>query len=54
MTRFAISHFLISYLKRVAAGLDEDEAWKLFNQLLDALVHMSSLGIVRVCSGLLT
>lgn len=33
--------------ERVEEGLDEDEAWRLFNQILDALVHMSSLGIVR-------
>jgi translation initiation factor 2-alpha kinase 4 len=30
----------------VAEGIAEDEAWRLFQQILDALVHMSSLGIV--------
>ncbi|KDQ55313.1 hypothetical protein JAAARDRAFT_37347 [Jaapia argillacea MUCL 33604] len=31
--------------ERVAEGLSEDEAWRLFMQLVDALVHMSTLGI---------
>jgi len=34
-------------LQRIAEGLSEDEAWRLFQQVVDALVHMSSLGIVR-------
>ena len=29
-------------------GLAEDEAWRLFRQLVDALVHMASLNIVCV------
>ncbi len=33
-------------LQRIAEGLSEDEAWGLFHQVVDALVHMSSLGIV--------
>lgn len=33
-------------LQRIAEGLLEDEAWRLFQQVVDALVHMSSLGIV--------
>jgi translation initiation factor 2-alpha kinase 4 len=33
--------------QRIAEGLSEDEAWRLFQQIVDALVHMSSLGIVR-------
>ncbi len=27
-------------------GLPEEEAWRLFRQLVDALVHMASLNIV--------
>jgi translation initiation factor 2-alpha kinase 4 len=30
----------------VAEGITEDEGWRLFQQILDALVHMSGLGIV--------
>ncbi|TFK91310.1 Serine/threonine-protein kinase [Polyporus arcularius HHB13444] len=33
--------------ERIAEGLEEDEAWRLFHQILDALVHMSSLGILH-------
>jgi len=33
-------------IQRVAEGLSEDEAWRLFQQVVDALVHMSGLGIV--------
>ncbi|KAI0066910.1 Serine/threonine-protein kinase [Artomyces pyxidatus] len=33
--------------ERIAEGLTEDEAWRLFQQILDALVHMSSLGILH-------
>ncbi|EGN94241.1 hypothetical protein SERLA73DRAFT_126224 [Serpula lacrymans var. lacrymans S7.3] len=33
--------------ERIAEGLSEEEAWRLFNQILDALVHMSSLGILH-------
>ncbi|RPD79604.1 Serine/threonine-protein kinase [Lentinus tigrinus ALCF2SS1-7] len=32
---------------RIAEGLEEDEAWRLFHQVLDALIHMSSLGILH-------
>lgn len=34
--------------ERIDEGLEEDEAWRLFHQVLDALVHMSSLGIVSI------
>ena len=30
----------------MAEGLTEDDCWRLFQQILDALVHMSGLGIV--------
>ncbi|KAF8483387.1 hypothetical protein DFH94DRAFT_307281 [Russula ochroleuca] len=33
--------------ERIAEGLSEDEAWRLFQQVVDALVHMSSLGILH-------
>ncbi|PCH37122.1 Serine/threonine-protein kinase [Wolfiporia cocos MD-104 SS10] len=33
--------------ERIAEGITEDEAWRLFQQILDALVHMSSLGILH-------
>ncbi|TFK47428.1 Serine/threonine-protein kinase [Heliocybe sulcata] len=33
--------------ERIAEGLSEDEAWRLFMQIVDALVHMSSLGILH-------
>ncbi|KAF8639379.1 hypothetical protein AX17_001535 [Amanita inopinata Kibby_2008] len=33
--------------ERVAEGISEDEAWRLFQQTLDALVHMSTLGILH-------
>ena len=33
-------------IQRVAEGISEDEAWRLFQQIVDALVHMSALGIV--------
>ncbi|KAI0354133.1 Serine/threonine-protein kinase [Trametes cingulata] len=32
---------------RINEGLDEQNAWRLFHQILDALVHMSSLGILH-------
>ncbi len=35
-----------SRLQQINEGLDEQNAWRLFHQILDALVHMSSLGIV--------
>jgi translation initiation factor 2-alpha kinase 4 len=31
----------------VAEGITEDEGWRLFQQILDALVHMSGLGILH-------
>ena len=33
--------------QRIAEGLAESEAWRLFQQIVDALAHMSSLNIVR-------
>ncbi|KAI9461114.1 hypothetical protein HD554DRAFT_2206776 [Boletus coccyginus] len=33
--------------ERVAEGLSEEEAWRLFNQVLEALVHMGSMGILH-------
>ncbi|KIL60768.1 hypothetical protein M378DRAFT_906708 [Amanita muscaria Koide BX008] len=33
--------------ERVDEGISEDEAWRLFLQILDALVHMSTLGILH-------
>ncbi|KAI0635341.1 Serine/threonine-protein kinase [Trametes polyzona] len=33
--------------ERINEGLDEQNAWRLFHQILDALVHMSSLGILH-------
>ncbi|KDQ25175.1 hypothetical protein PLEOSDRAFT_1066383 [Pleurotus ostreatus PC15] len=33
--------------ERVDEGISEDEAWRLFQQIVDALVHMSSLGILH-------
>ncbi|TDL16229.1 Serine/threonine-protein kinase [Rickenella mellea] len=33
--------------ERISEGLSEDEAWRLFQQITDALVHMSSLGILH-------
>lgn len=37
-------------VQRVAEGLSEEEAWRLFYQILDALVHMGSMGIVSEVS----
>jgi eukaryotic translation initiation factor 2-alpha kinase 4 len=31
----------------VDEGITEDEAWRLFHQIVDALVHMSGLGILH-------
>ena len=39
-------HLFTVKTQRVQEGLDEDEAWRLFHQIVDALVHMSNLGIV--------
>ncbi|KAK2467467.1 hypothetical protein APHAL10511_000322 [Amanita phalloides] len=33
--------------ERVDEGISEGEAWRLFQQILDALVHMSTLGILH-------
>ncbi|KAH9943970.1 hypothetical protein B0H21DRAFT_747282 [Amylocystis lapponica] len=33
--------------ERIAEGITEDEAWRLFQQIVDALVHMSSLTILH-------
>ncbi|KAI0828484.1 Serine/threonine-protein kinase [Trametes gibbosa] len=33
--------------ERINEGLDEQNAWRLLHQILDALVHMSSLGILH-------
>ncbi|KAF8839726.1 Serine/threonine-protein kinase [Paxillus ammoniavirescens] len=33
--------------ERVAEDLSEEEAWRLFNQILEALVHMGSMGILH-------
>ncbi|KAG2338792.1 hypothetical protein BDR05DRAFT_984599 [Suillus weaverae] len=33
--------------ERVAEGLSEEEAWRLFYQILDALVHMGSMSILH-------
>ncbi|KAG2137935.1 kinase-like domain-containing protein [Suillus clintonianus] len=33
--------------ERVAEGVTEEEAWRLFYQILDALVHMGSMGILH-------
>ncbi|KIJ54354.1 hypothetical protein M422DRAFT_73814 [Sphaerobolus stellatus SS14] len=34
-------------VERIAEGLSEDEAWRLFHQLLEGLSHMASLGILH-------
>ncbi|SJL11916.1 uncharacterized protein ARMOST_15330 [Armillaria ostoyae] len=33
--------------ERVDEGISESEAWRLFQQIVDALVHMSTLGIIH-------
>ncbi|KXN81004.1 Serine/threonine-protein kinase gcn2 [Leucoagaricus sp. SymC.cos] len=33
--------------ERIDEGIAEDEAWRLFGQIVDALVHMSTLGILH-------
>lgn len=33
--------------ERIAEGLSESEAWRLFQQIVDALVHMSSMNILH-------
>ena len=34
--------------KKINEGMSEEEAWRLFQQLVDALVHMAGLGILGV------
>ncbi|GJJ13244.1 hypothetical protein Clacol_007495 [Clathrus columnatus] len=41
------SHRMLYIQMRIAEGLSEDEAWRLFHQILDALVHMANLGILH-------
>ena len=37
--------------ERIAEGISEEEAWRLFQQIVEALVHISNRGIVcRFCS----
>ncbi|TFK23737.1 other/PEK/GCN2 protein kinase [Coprinopsis marcescibilis] len=33
--------------ERIDEGISEDEAWRLFHQIVDALAHMSNLGILH-------
>ena len=33
--------------ERIAEGITEEEAWRLFQQIVEALVHISNRGIVR-------
>jgi translation initiation factor 2-alpha kinase 4 len=33
--------------QRIDEGISEDEAWRLFRQVLEALMHMASLNIVQ-------
>jgi translation initiation factor 2-alpha kinase 4 len=33
--------------QRVDEGISEDEGWRLFHQIIDALVHMTNLGILH-------
>lgn len=46
----SIQRVLYSYLflcyKRVAEGIKEEDTWRLFVQILEALAHMAGLGIV--------
>lgn len=34
--------------ERIAEGITEEEAWRLFQQIVEALVHISNRGIVRL------
>jgi hypothetical protein len=34
-------------MQRVDEGISEDEAWRLFQQIVDALAHMSTLNILH-------
>ena len=38
---------LLMVYQRIDEGISEDEAWRLFQQIVDALVHMSTLGILH-------
>jgi len=38
---------LLNQKQRIDEGISEDEAWRLFQQIVDALVHMSTLGILH-------
>lgn len=44
---YRISRLPPNVYQRVAERLSEDEAWHLFYQILEALVHMGSMGIVN-------
>lgn len=39
---------LLSYSKRIDEGLTEEDCWRLMQQLVDALAHMESMGIVSL------
>ncbi|KAG6330107.1 hypothetical protein ID866_8983 [Astraeus odoratus] len=45
--RSGITGFGSPSLQRIAESLSEDEAWRLFYQILEALVHMGSMGILH-------
>lgn len=34
-------------MQRIEEGIVEDEAWRLFQQIVDALAHMSTLNILH-------
>jgi len=38
---------LLMVYQRIDEGISEDEAWRLFQQIVDALVHMSTLNILH-------
>ena len=38
---------LLNQQQRIDEGISEDETWRLFQQIVDALVHMSTLGILH-------
>jgi serine/threonine protein kinase len=39
--------FCFPFMQRVDEGISEDEAWRLFQQIVDALAHMSTLNILH-------
>lgn len=41
-----VTALLIYDLQRIEEGITEDEAWRLFQQIVDALVHVGARGIV--------